>query len=196
MHRTLHAQLEDSGLGKRFGGCFMFLCGLFAFARWLIYGELFFLLFCLKDTMTAYFFFKRKKSLIQSSSGLAVVAYASTAFPFFYFPSSNGLETPFMYLMANLFTITGFSIAAWAVIDLGDKFGISPAKRGDKCVQGIYRIISHPMYWGYAIAQLGWIFINPLNIPLYIFSMILFMIRAKSETKTLVRDIIKRNKRR
>ena len=74
----------------------------------------------------------------------------------------------------------------WSTIDLGLQLGVSPAKRGGKCVKGLYKYISHPMYIGYGIAQFGWLFINQWNIAIFAVSVVLFVLRAKEENKVLV----------
>lgn len=63
--------------------------------------------------------------------------------------------------------------------------GVSPAKRGDKCTKGLYRIINHPMYVGYVIAQFGWVLLNPWNFTIFLLSIILFSFRTKYENMIL-----------
>ncbi|CBW26020.1 putative membrane protein [Halobacteriovorax marinus SJ] len=116
---------------------------------------------------------------------MATVAYLSSGLPLLYLSAPLGMETRLHSLIANLFTIVGFLIVTLATIDLGTKLGVSPAKRGEKITKGLYRFVSHPMYLGYAIAQVGWLVLNTSNIYLYLLSMSLFLIRIKAENKVL-----------
>lgn len=50
--------------------------------------------------------------------------------------------------------VTGIAFQLVAKLSLGRSFGIVPANRGVK-TGGAYRLVRHPMYTGYAVAQLG-----------------------------------------
>ena len=99
---------------------------------------------------------------------MAAIAYISSALPLFYLSSPYGLETKMVKLFSDLFAIAGFLIVTWATIDLGTKIGVSPAKRGTRCTKGLYKFLGHPMYIGYIVAHLGWVFINKWNIAIYL----------------------------
>jgi len=170
---------------KWIGGLIMLSFSLIGFLRWKSSGELFFLLLFFRDLIAAIFLFKREDACKTGNKSMAVIAYISSALPLFYLSAPYGVETNSVRLVSNLLTIAGFLIVTWATIDLGTKIGVSPARRGSRCTKGLYKLISHPMYIGYIIAQFGWIFVNQWNIIIYILSVSLFLIRIKSENKIL-----------
>ena len=63
--------------------------------------------------------------------------------------------------------------------------GVAPAKRGDVCLTGIYKITRHPMYIGYFIAELGNVALNPFNAIIFVVSIAGYILRAKRESKIL-----------
>lgn len=163
----------------------MLTFGVISFLRWRTSGELFFLLLFFRDSIAAFFLVRREKAQASGSNLIAGIAYLSSGLPLFYFSAPYGIETKLVKLSADLLAIVGFLIISWATIDLGTKLGVSPAKRGEKVTKGLYRLVNHPMYLGYAIAQFGWLFINNWNAPIYIISIMLFLIRSKQENKII-----------
>jgi protein-S-isoprenylcysteine O-methyltransferase Ste14 len=170
---------------KWIGGLIMLSFSLIGFLRWQASGELFFILLSFRDLIAAIFLIRREEASITSSRPSAIIAYISSALPLIYLSAPYGLETKTVKLVADLFTIVGFLIVTWATIDLGTKLGVSPAKRGTPITKGLYKFLKHPMYAGYAIAQLGWIFVNPWNIFIYFISITLIFIRIKAENNIL-----------
>lgn len=181
----LLADTKVTDYKKWLGGLIMLTFGIISLLRWRSSGETFFLLLFFRDTIAAFFLIRREESERNGSPLIACIAYISSGLPLLYFSAPYGIETNIVKLSADLFAIVGFLIVTWATIDLGTKLGVSPAKRGDKCVKGLYRFIKHPMYVGYAIAQVGWIFINELNVVIYLVSISLFLIRSKYEDRIL-----------
>ena len=167
------------------GSLIMFSFAAIALVRWNSTGELFFLVLSFRDLIASYFLAKRDKAQIEGTKMMAILAYISSGLPLFYFSAPFGMEVKLHGLIADLLTIIGFLIVTWATIDLGTKLGVSAAKRGDKCTKGLYMRVGHPMYWGYAIAQIGWIVINSWNGAIYIVSITLFILRASYENKVL-----------
>lgn len=172
---------------KYLGSFIMFSFASIALTRWSQSKELFFLLLAFRDLIASYFLVKRENAQIEGNKVMAIVAYLSSGLPLLYLSAPLGMETRLNSLIADLFTIIGFLIVTWATIDLGTKLGISHAKRGEKVTKGLYRFVGHPMYLGYAIAQVGWLLLNTANIYFYLLSMSLFMIRIKFENEVLTR---------
>ncbi|WP_322794697.1 methyltransferase family protein [Thermoflexus sp.] len=56
--------------------------------------------------------------------------------------------------------LLGVLLALWALLALGEAFGIAPADRG-LAERGPYRRIRHPMYLGEAMAFAGWLLERP-----------------------------------
>lgn len=168
--------------GKYFGSIMMFGFGAIAFYRWHQTQLVFFLLLVLRDFVAAYFFLKRKSSSIQADKVQSVMAYVSSAMPLLYFSPSEDVKL--LFLVSNLLSIVGFLLVALATIELGHSIGISPANRG-RVSSGIYRLMKHPMYWGYVISEVGLVFLNPLNAVLLLISSSLYFFRARFEERAL-----------
>jgi protein-S-isoprenylcysteine O-methyltransferase Ste14 len=168
---------------KYVGSLIMFSFAVLSILRWNRSGELFFLLLSFRDLVASYFLATREKAEVNSGNTMAILAYVSSGLPLLYFSAPFGIELRSHRLVFDLLTIVGFLIVTWATIDLGTKIGVSPAKRGEKVVKGIYRFVSHPMYLGYCIAQLGWVLVNKWNLYIYLTALLLFALRARSESK-------------
>lgn len=182
MQRT---EVIKSDYQKYLGSLIMLSFGCIALTRWSQSKELFFLLLAFRDLVASFFLIKREKAQIQGNKLMAIIAYISSGLPLLFMSTPFGMEIRLNSLIADLFTIAGFFIVTWATIDLGTKLGVSPAKRGQKVTKGLYRFVNHPMYLGYAIAQIGWLFLNSNNIFIYILSLALFGLRTRSENKVL-----------
>jgi protein-S-isoprenylcysteine O-methyltransferase Ste14 len=170
---------------KYLGSLIMLSFACIALIRWGQSKELFFLLLAFRDLIASFFLAKRESAQAEGSKLMAAVAYISSGLPLLYLSAPMGLGATINTLVADLFTIFGFLVVTWATIDLGTKLGVSPAKRGEKVTRGIYRFVGHPMYLGYAIAQLGWLFLNSSNIYIYAVAMVLFMVRIRAENRVL-----------
>jgi len=164
--------------GKYFGSVMMFCFGAIAFYRWHQTQLVFFLLLVLRDFVAAYFFLKRNETQAKATRFQSVLAYLSSSMPLFYFPPSEDVKL--IFLISNLLSIVGFLLVALATIELGQSIGISPANRGH-ISSGIYRLIKHPMYWGYVISEVGMAFLNPLNAVLLLISISMYFFRTRFE---------------
>lgn len=164
----------------------MFGFGLLALYRWQQTHLVFFLLLVLRDFVAAYFFFKREEAQQNSSRLISVIAYVSSAMPLIYF-GPNGASKEIL-LASDILAIVGFLFVALATIELGTSIGISPAKR-TLVKTGIYKWISHPMYVGYALSELGMSLININNIIIFALSVFLYSLRGKLESKILSNNL-------
>ncbi len=113
------------------------------------------------------------------------------AIPLFYF-GPVGRASALSKVVIDTIFITGFLLSSLATIDIGDRFGVSPAARGDKVTTGIYKYLKHPMYTGYAISEFGCVLMNPVNIFIYTLSMACYFLRAKKED-SLFKNYNKKN---
>jgi protein-S-isoprenylcysteine O-methyltransferase Ste14 len=68
-------------------------------------------------------------------------------------------------------TIFGLSMQLYAKITLGRRFGLVAANRGI-CSSGPYRIVRHPIYFGYVMLHIGFFLLNPSLWNLAIFGML------------------------
>ena len=90
-------------------------------------------------------------------------------------------------MTSEIFVAVGFLIVTLATIELGQRLGVSPAKRGEVCSSGVYRYLNHPMYVGYALAELGVVLLNPQNAGFFAISISLYILRARAESCILGR---------
>lgn len=168
--------------GKYFGSAMMIGFGVVALYRWHQTQLLFFLLLVLRDFAAGYFFLKRNAAKEKAALIPSILAYVSSAIPLFYFGPIGASKA--LTLGADLLSIAGFLMVAFATLELGSSIGIAPANRG-LVRSGIYRRIKHPMYTGYVISEVGLLLLNPLNAVLVAISVSLYVFRGKSENKIL-----------
>lgn len=168
--------------GKYLGSAMMFGFGLLALYRWQQTHLVFFLLLVLRDFVAAYFFLKRESAQASSGKWFSMVAYLSSAIPLLYFGPDHASKE--LLLASDILAIIGFLFVALATVELGTSIGISPAKRS-LVKSGIYKWVSHPMYVGYVISEMGMTLINVKNIFILISAIALYSIRAKVERKLL-----------
>lgn len=165
------------------GSGIMLIFALIAGYRWYNTCIIFFALLVVRDLIASCLLITRKASNDKiNSRSIELLAYVSSAGPFIYFNAAHSL--PKADIISSIFTIVGFTISALALLDLGRSFGVSPANRG-VVRNGLYSYFQHPMYIGYAISELGFIFINPLNAFIYVLSIGFYFLRAKIENKIL-----------
>ena len=135
-------------------------------------GLWYFALLTLRDLAAAWFLLIRAPSTApQKNRTMDVVAYASSALPLIY--QANSDSPRFLFAGADSLAILGFALATIALLELGTSFGVSPANRG-RVRSGPYGLINHPMYVGYAIAELGFVLIDPSNAWIYVVSISLY----------------------
>ena len=175
-------------VGKKLGtigSAIMFTFGSIAVWRWIQTDMLFFALFALRDFLAAGFLFGRRKAISKCTPIQQVTAYISSCLPFLY-QSSNFPLLQSVAILQGVLVVGGFTLATLATIELGFQMGVSPANRGKKISTGVYRFLNHPMYFGYAIAEMGVIAINPAsNALLFVISTGLYVYRARLENQIL-----------
>ncbi|MFA6236250.1 MAG: DUF1295 domain-containing protein [Bacteriovorax sp.] len=175
-----HYRTDSSGW---IGSLVMFFFALIAGYRWYTSGLIFFALLVVRDLTASWFLISRRPNTNKIESRLSeLLAYISSACPFFYLNSHNSLSQA--DLVSSILAIAGFTISTLALFDLGSSFGVSPANRGVVRV-GLYRYLRHPMYLGYAISEFGFVFLNPTNVVIYCVSMGLYFVRTKLEARVL-----------
>jgi protein-S-isoprenylcysteine O-methyltransferase Ste14 len=172
-----------SDLSGWIGSGIMFCFAAFAGYRWHTTGLIFFGLLVVRDLAASWFLLSRKSSKEKTPFRLSeVLAYISSAWPFIYLDSYHSL--PEAGLISSILAIVGFTVSTFALFDLGSSFGVSSANRG-VVRTGLYRYIRHPMYSGYIISEFGFIFLNPLNMIIWVISSVLYLVRMKIEDRVL-----------
>jgi protein-S-isoprenylcysteine O-methyltransferase Ste14 len=88
-----------------------------------------------------------------------------------------------------VFQLAGTLFEVYGKLSLGRSFGIVAANRG-VVVAGPYRIVRHPIYFGYLISHIGFLLANwsLRNIAVYIVSTVLQWARILSEERLLTED--------
>ncbi len=76
-----------------------------------------------------------------------VVALVGTWLPMALLPRSDGFDIP----IVMLFQLIGILISTIGILSLNSSFGIVPALRTVK-TGGLYRLVRHPIYFGYCIS--------------------------------------------
>jgi len=96
-------------------------------------------------------------------------------------------------LLGQAITVTasviGLGIVIAGKVTLGRSFGLMPANRGVVCT-GIYRVVRHPIYLGYLITHVAFVFANPSawNVSVLMIGDAALLLRAVCEEQTLARD--------
>jgi len=96
-------------------------------------------------------------------------------------------------MLGQAFTVTasviGLGIVIAGKVTLGRSFGLMPANRGVVCT-GIYRVVRHPIYLGYLITHVAFVFANPSawNLSVLLIGDAALLLRAVCEEQTLARD--------
>ena len=161
----------------------MLIFAIVAGFRWHASGLIFFALLVVRDLAATWFLISRKPNIEKTDSKMSLIlAYASSAWPFIYLNQYNSF--PQAFLVSSILAILGFTISTLALFDLGSSFGVSPANRG-MVRTGLYRYIRHPMYSGYVISELGFVFLNPFNAIIWMISIGLYFFRTKLEDQVL-----------
>jgi len=101
-----------------------------------------------------------------------------------------GLGTPLLPASITVVaSVVGLGIVIAGKVTLGRSFGLMPANRGIVS-SGIYQVVRHPIYTGYLITHVAFLFANPSasNIAVLVAGDIFLMLRAVCEEETLARD--------
>lgn len=114
------------------------------------------------------------------------IAILATIGPLFARP--DGLEVS--YDLGMVLLIAGMFIHIGAKLSLNFSFGIVAANRGVRR-NGLYRFVRHPMYFGYVVANSGFLLtsFSLWNVCLYAGVWSLFVLRIFAEEKILSQDL-------
>ncbi len=86
-------------------------------------------------------------------------------------------------------SVVGLAIVIAGKVTLGRSFGLMPANRG-VVSSGVYRLVRHPIYLGYLITHVAFLFANPswANVAVLVAADTALLLRAVCEEQTLARD--------
>ena len=181
-NRKYHADLKG-----KLGAIIMAMFSIFAAMKFVKTEQIFFVLLAIKNLIASYYLLVRRPG-IESSKGIFFnfVVYFSAAIPLFYSIGDGYIGRELSFAI-NILLILGFTLMAWALLDLGRSFGVTPSNRGI-VTSGVYRYFNHPMYAGYVLAELGFAMLGGVNTILFFLSIGLYWLRAKHENKILGRS--------
>lgn len=92
-------------------------------------------------------------------------------------------------LLGQVIQVLGGIFMIGAVLSLNRSFGLLPAHRGVK-TNGLYRVMRHPLYSAYLVAQIGYIVNNPgvQNVMVVLVATSLQVLRIRNEETFLMQD--------
>ena len=165
------------------------LWGLFAlshYARFQESNDFYLLLMVFSETWLALMFIVRKAETSKSTSPLEwAVAAGGTFLPLLLRPSMQGLAPDLSGMAITL----GVCIQIAGALALNRSFGIVPANRGVR-IQGVYRVIRHPLYASYLVTFSGYLLANTswYNFSIVVAWLVLMLLRILFEERHLLRD--------
>jgi protein-S-isoprenylcysteine O-methyltransferase Ste14 len=130
---------------------------------------------------------RRRASMVDRSPMSVLLTAVSVSGPLLVRAASKpGLLSD---LATTLASGVGVSIIIFAKLALGRSFGIIPANRGI-VVKGLYRVVRHPIYFGYLITHLAFALAHPTvrNIVILLVADAMLVARALREERVLARD--------
>ena len=93
-------------------------------------------------------------------------------------------------LVAGAFLeFAGLVLVIGAFLSLNRSFGLAPENRGIKTA-GAYKLVRHPMYMGYILAEVGFVFnyFSPFNLVILVMSALFLLLRLRAEEQLLQQD--------
>jgi protein-S-isoprenylcysteine O-methyltransferase Ste14 len=142
----------------------------------------------ISETLPVFLILIRRKGAISTDPMAFAVALAGTAAPLLARPDSAG-STLLPGAFVGLLMVIGLCVNISAKLALWRSFGLIAANRGVRR-GGPYRLVRHPMYLGYFLTQLGFLFANPTlwNVAIYLIAWSLQLVRIREEEKFLMQD--------
>jgi protein-S-isoprenylcysteine O-methyltransferase Ste14 len=133
----------------------------------------------------AFLFLVRRTPTDVSMSSLAWIAAPIGSFAMLLArPSPAGVK-----LVGEPLQVVGLLVALVSLCALGRSFGVVAANRGVRTI-GAYRFVRHPIYAGYALADVGYVLENPrvTNVVLAVVVLAFQVARIRAEEECLDED--------
>ena len=130
---------------------------------------------------------RRSAATVDRSMRARLLTALSTLGPPLLQPAHVGALLPQSVTVAV--SVAGLAIVIAGKMTLGRSFGLMPANRG-VVSSGIYRVVRHPIYLGYLITHVAFLFATPSawNIAALLAVDSALLMRAVCEEQTLSRD--------
>lgn len=113
-------------------------------ARQVVDGNLMAVLLAMQAALVAFRLVDRRSPIMEASLNWRIFAWAAVILPLALMPDGQELIPVWI---GQIFAAAGLIISLWAIVSLGDAFGIAPADRG-LVSRGPYKILRHPAYAG------------------------------------------------
>ncbi len=125
-------------------------------------------------------------------------ALSFTPKPVDYVYTGIGLGSPLLFqsapngeqlMVGPVLEFAGLVLVVAAFLSLNRSFGLAPENRGIKTA-GAYRLVRHPMYLGYILAEIGFALDNssPYNLLILGMSVLFLLLRLRAEEQLLQQD--------
>jgi protein-S-isoprenylcysteine O-methyltransferase Ste14 len=130
---------------------------------------------------------RRSAAVVDRSWKARLLTGFSTWSPNLVMPLAAGALAPQRVTVA--ITAAGLFVVVLGKLSIGRSFGLSPANRGVVST-GLYRLVRHPIYFGYLVTHLGFVLANPMawNVSVLVAADLALMCRAVREELTLAND--------
>ena len=149
-----------------------------------------------QQPQTIFFFIYQLTALTLLLIRKSAVAFSSKPMDYVY--ALVGLGSPLLFrpiagyassVMGIFLEVMGGFFVLGAFLSLNRSFGIAPENRGVKTM-GFYRIIRHPMYFGYVLAEIGFVINNfsYYNVTVFALAISFTMLRLQAEERVLRKD--------
>lgn len=114
------------------------------------------LLVVFQSTVVVLAIFRRDVATVDRRVVAFAAGWAGTVLPLFLRPTATGPDL----LAGQVLQVAGLVLQVVAVLSLGRSFGIVAADRGIK-TGGAYRLVRHPIYAAYLLADVGFVISHP-----------------------------------
>jgi len=125
-------------------------------ARQIIDGNLMAVLLAMQAELVAFRLVDRRSPITETSLGWRIFAWAVAILPLAFMPGGQKLIPVWL---GQISAAAGLIISLWAIVSLGDAFGIAPADRG-LVSRGPYKILRHPTYAGELLNFIAYNLVN------------------------------------
>lgn len=140
------------------------------------------------ETVVAVMFLVRRAPLETSDRLVAWIATLVGTFgPLLLRPTTDGGGSEIAFVMQ----LAGASFTVLSLLAIGRSFGLVAANRGVR-TRGPYGLVRHPVYLGYLVTNLGYLFENPSlrNLTVVTGATLAQLVRISCEEEVLSRDAV------
>jgi len=145
------------------------------------------LLIASEALVVAFTLVRRHASIVDRSWKARILTIFSTFGPPLLVVSPGGPAAPEVVTLG--ISAVGLTVVILGKLSLGRSFGLTPANRGVVST-GLYRLVRHPIYFGYLLTHIGFVIANPAgwNLVVLVATDVALLMRAVCEERTLGLD--------